>query len=233
MTTVARRRPAARRRPRRRRHYRSYRLSRRVTFGTGLAAPFAGWLYLGEPYHWAGLAAMAVAGTVTVPLFLLWALFILPAVIIGGPFRQLRIRHRLHHDRALCKSAVIPAALRRIILAADRNRCLYCGITAEALAALPPTLGRDGRLRKRCLHIDHSMPWKGPGGRTTVLNMVTLCDRHNEIKLNWWRERNGYVWYRPEARSEENLRLAEIITMTVRQRRWAPLRLLRIVWAMG
>jgi hypothetical protein len=231
--TVTARRPAVRRRPRKRRHYRSYTLSRRATFGTGLAAPFAGWLYLGEPYHWAGLAVMAAAGTVTVPLVLLWLLFILPAVLMGGPFRRLRIRHRLHHDRAQCKSAVITAGLRRVILAADRHRCLYCGITAAELAALPQRLGKDGRWRKRCLHIDHSMPWKGPGGRTTLLNMVTLCDQHNEIKLNWWRERNGYVWYRPEVRTPENLRLAEIITMKVRHRRWKPLRLLRIVWAMG
>lgn len=231
-TAIRYRRPVARRQPRRRRRYRSYRLSRRLTFGTGLAAPFAGWLYLGEPYHWAGLAAMAAAGTVTVPLFLLWVLFILPAVLIGGPFRQLRIRHRLHHDRAQCKSAVITAGLRRVILAADRNRCLYCGITAAQLAALPPRPGKDGRLYKRTIHVDHGMPWRA-GGRTTVLNLTALCDEHNEIKLNWWREKNGYIWYRPENRTPETLRMAEIITMTVRRRRWNLLRLLRIAWAMG
>jgi hypothetical protein len=219
--------------PRRRRRYRSYRLSRWATFGTGAAVPLGGWLYLGEPLRWAGLGAMAVAGEAVIPVAVLFALYFLPALVMGGLVpRKWRIRHRLRHGRELCRSAYISAGLRRVVLAMDRDRCLYCGVTARELAAMPPRRNLDGRVTPRRLHVDHGCPWRA-GGLTVLLNMVALCDEHNEIKLNWWRERNGYVWYRPQARNRERLAMAELITVTIRRRRWNPLRLLRAAWAMG
>jgi hypothetical protein len=231
MSIVARR-PAARRPARRRRRYRNYALSRSFTFGPGVLAPLGGWLYLGEPLHWAGLAAMAAAGLVIIPALVVFVLFCLPAIIIGGPFRQWRIRHRKHHDRARCKSAYISAGLRRVVAAMDRNRCLYCGITAAELDLLPPRVNLDGKVTPRRVHVDHGQPWKA-GGRTTLFNLGLLCDEHNEIKLNYWRERNGYIWYRPEARTRERLLVAADITRVVLRRRWSILRLVRAAWALG
>ena len=242
MSTATRRPPARRtvRRPaRRRRHYRSYHLSRWSTFGAGLGIPLGAWAYAVQPLHWVApwmpwaiLAAMASAGLVVVPLLVLWVLFFLPALIIGGPFRQWRIKHRLKHDRGRCKSAVITAGMDRLIKRTDRGRCLYCGISAAQLAALPPRVNLDGVITPRRLHVDHGMPWRA-GGRTVPSNLACLCDEHNEIKLNWWREKNGYVWYRPNCRNPERLAMAEIITKTVLAKRNRPLRLLRMTWAMG
>ena len=232
MSTLAYR-ARLRRPPRRRRRYRSYSLSRWATFGTGFFTALGGWLYLGEPLRWAGFGLLAVAGEVVIPLSLLFILYFLPAILMGGLVpRKWRIRHRLRHSRELCKSAYISAGLRRVVLATDRYRCLYCGITSRELAAMPARTGKDGRLVPRRLHVDHGCPWRA-GGLTVLLNLAALCDEHNEIKLNWWRERNGYVWYRPEARTPERVALAELITRTVRRRRWNPFRLLRAVWALG
>lgn len=238
MSTTARRpvRYAARRPARRRRKYRTYHLSRWATFGTGFAVPLGGWAYLGEPLRWAGLGAMAVAGELVIPAAVLWVLFALPALIIGGPFREVRIRHRMHHDRARCKSAVITAGLRRVVLAMDRHSCGYCGISAAELALLPPRVNLDGKVTPRRIHVDHGQPWKC-GGRTTLFNMGALCDEHNEIKLNYWRERHGrrkgYVWYRPQCRTPERLATAADITRVVLRRRWSIFRLLRAAWALG
>lgn len=221
---------------RRRRRYRKYHLGRSFTFGPGVLAPLGGWLYLGEPLHWAGLAAMAAAGLVVIPAAVVFALFCLPAIIIGGPFREWRIRHRQHHDRAVCKSAYITAGLRRVVLAMDRNSCLYCGISAAELAQLPPRVNLDGRVTPRRVHVDHGMPWKA-GGRTTLVNLGVLCDEHNEIKLNYWRERRGrrkgYTWYRPALRDPGRLAAAADITRVVLRCRYSLFRLLRAAWALG
>jgi len=231
MSTLARR-LAYRRPARKRRKYRNYTLSRSFTFGPGVAAPLGGWLYLGEPLHWAGLAVMTAAGLVVIPAAVVFILFCLPAVIIGGPFRQWRISHRRRHGREHCKSAVITASLRRVTFAMDRNRCLYCGITAAELAMLPQRQGRDGIWRKRCLHVDHGKPWIA-GFLTTLLNLGLLCDEHNEIKSCYYRERNGYIWYHAGSRTPARLREAADITRVVLRRRWSIFRLLRAAWALG
>lgn len=226
-TAYRRRAPA-----RRRRRYRNYALSRSLTFGPGVIAPFAGWVYLREPLHWAGLTAMELAGVLTVPVAVLAVLFVLPGLLMSGLVpNQWRINHRKRHGRENCKSAVISASLRRVVLAADRHRCLYCGITARELAALPPRMSLDGKITARRLHVDHWHPWQ-PGGPTTLFNLGTLCDEHNEIKCNYWRQRNGYIWYRYRS-NPAMLRFAARITQTIRWKRWTPLRLLRAAWALG
>jgi hypothetical protein len=231
---VAYRRGAPARRPaRRKRKYRNYALSRSLTFGPGALVPFAGWIYEREPLRWAGLAAMELAGLLVIPVTVLIVLFVLPAMLRGGLVpNQWRINHRKRHGRANCKSAVITESLRRVVYAADRHRCLYCGITARELAALPPRVGKDGIIRPRTLHVDHWKPWQ-PGGLTTLFNLSTLCDEHNEIKLNYWRQRNGYVWYRPSERNQARLAQAAQISAAIRWRRWSPFRLWRAAWALG
>lgn len=236
MSTVTRRRTV----PVRRRRYRNYHLSRWATFGTGFSAALAGWLYAIEPLHWiapwmpwAILGVMTAAGLLVVPVAVLMVMFWLPAMLMGGLVpRRWRIRHRRNHGRAHCKSAVITAGLRRVTVVMDRNRCLYCGVTARELAALPPRMGKDGRLRARCLHADHYRPWIA-GFLTTLFNMGLLCDEHNEVKSCYYRERRGYVWYHGGTRTPARLALAADITRAIRWRRWSPLRLLRAAWALG
>jgi hypothetical protein len=233
-TTAYRRPPPVRRLARRRRKYRAYHLSRWATFGLGFLAPLGGWLWENEPLRWAGLAAMAVAGEIVIPAAVLLALFWLPAFLMGGLVpRKWRIAHRRNHGRERCKSAVITAGLERVVHAMDRSRCLYCGITAAQLAALPPRAGKDGRLRRRCLHVDHDKPWVA-GFLTVLPNLGLLCDEHNEIKSCWYRERRtGYVWYHSGSRTPERVRMAEIITMTARRRKRSLFRLMRAAWALG
>jgi hypothetical protein len=231
VTAVQNRQPA-RHRPRRRRRYRKYALSRWATFGSGTLIPFGGWLYEREPLHWAGLAVMELGGLIVIPVAVLFVLFVLPGFLMSGLVpNQWRINHRKRHGRANCKSAVISASLRRVVLAADRNRCLYCGITARELDELPPRMSLDGKVTRRRVHVDHWHPWQ-PGGPTTLFNLGTLCDEHNEIKCNYWRQRNGYVWYRYRG-NPEMLRLAAEITMYIRWRRWSLFRLWRAAWAIG
>ena len=218
---------------RRRRRYRAITLSRSVTFGPGVIAPLGGWLNLGDPLGWAGLLAMTAAGLFLIPLAVLMVMFWLPAVLMGGLVpRKWRISHRRNHGRARCKSAVITAGLRRVTMAMDRNRCLYCGVTARELAALPPRMGRDGRMVFRRLHVDHYRPWVA-GFLTTLFNMGLLCDEHNEVKSCYYRERRGYIWYHRSSRTPERLELAAEITRVIRWRRWSPLRLWRAAWALG
>lgn len=217
---------------RRRRKYRRYHLSRWATFGAGFGTPFAGWIWESEPLHWLGLAGMVLAGELVIPVAVLTVLFVLPGLLLSGLVPvQWRISHRARHGRENCKSAVISASLRRAVLAADRHTCLYCGISARELSALPPRMSMDGNLTKRRLHVDHYRPWQ-PGGLTTFFNMDTLCDEHNEIKCNYWRQRNGYVWYRYR-KDAALMRQAAEITRSIRWRRWSPLRLMRAAWAMG
>ena len=217
---------------RRRRRYRNYHLGRGVTFGPALVAPLWGWADLGQPLHWAGLLIMVIAGILVIPSLVVFVLFCLPAILIGGPFRQARIRHRKRHGRAACKSAVITRGLERVVWAMDRGRCLYCGITAHELAALPPRIGKDGREYRRCMNVDHAKPWIA-GFLTVLPNLGLLCDKHNEVKSCYYRERNGYVWYHRESRTPERLAAAAEITRTIRQRQKNPLRLLRAAWALG
>jgi hypothetical protein len=254
MSTLAYRAPAQRRKPaRRRRHYRKYRLSRWATFGTGLLVPLGAWFYAVQPLHWiaawmpwAILGGMVAAGEFIIPVGVLFVLFCMPAIIMGGPFRQWRIRHRIRHahhrpdcppgctrhGRDKCKSSVITAGLRRVTFAMDRNRCLYCGISAAQLAELPPRVNRDGVKTPRRMHVDHRKPW-ACGFLTTLVNMGLLCDEHNETKLNYYRERNGYIWFRPQLRSTERLAEAAEITRVVNRRSRSLLRYWRAAWAMG
>lgn len=232
--------PAGRKPARSRRRYRSYRLSGWLTFGAGFFIPLGGWLYAVQPLHWirpwmpwAILGLMVAAGLLVIPVTVLMVMFWVPAMLMGGIVpRSWRIRHRRNHGRARCKSAVITAGLDRVVRAMDRNRCLYCGITAAQLAALPPRLGKDGRLYHRCLHVDHYRPWIA-GFLTVLFNMGLLCDEHNEVKSCYYRERRGYVWYHGGSRTPERVAMAAEITRAIRWRRWSPFRLWRAAWALG
>lgn len=193
---------------------RHYRVSRLLTFGPAIALPLWGWEDLGQPLHWAGLAGMVLAALLIIPMTLLVILFFLPAALRGGLVpRQWRINYRARHGREGARSAYISKRLRAIVFAADRHRCVVCKSTLV-------------------LNADHVRPWQ-PGGLTTLFNLMTLCRTCNLVKLNYWRERSGYVWYRPDMRTPERLAQAAAILRVERRKRWRPLRLLRAAWALG
>ncbi len=218
-------------RHRRHRRYRKYRLSRWATFGTGIAAPLAGWLDLHQAAGWAGLAVLEIAGIVIIPVAVLAVLFFLPTALTGGLVpRSWRIAHRdrhAHHcdgcaddcdrhGRDKCRSSYITRGLRRVVFAADRYACVYCGACGPDVV----------------LQVDHVRPWSR-GGLTSLFNCMTLCAEHNLVKLNYWRDRDGYIWYRPSERSAEKIAVAAMILAAERARRWNPFRLLRAAWALG
>lgn len=215
---------------RRQRHYRQYHLPRGTTFGPAVLAPLAGWGYLGEPLHWAGLGVMLAAGLLVIPAAVLVVMFFLPAMIMSGLIprrRRARHRQRLIEDgvpRNAQRSSYISASLRRVVLAADRNRCSYCGARLHIHVAW--------------LEVDHMVAWSG-GGLTTLFNCRALCQPCNGVKLNYSVDRDGYIHYR----GYKGLRAGQALPRVVldaadilraeRRGRWNPLRLWRAAWALG
>jgi len=213
-----------------RRRYRKYSLSRAVTFGPGLALPLWGWVYLREPFRWAGLGVMAAAGLIAVPPVIVITLFFVPALVIGGVFpRRWRVRYRQRQidagrPRESQRSSYISASLRRVVLAADRYRCVACKARLGVHVAW--------------LEIDHMISWRG-GGRTTFFNCSALCQPCNGIKSNYSVDRDGYIHYHGyrglragQPLPPAVLQAAEILRRE-RRHRWNPLRLFRAAWALG
>jgi hypothetical protein len=215
MTAVRRRSTASRQY----RRYRSYHVSHVVTFGPALALPLWGWHDLHEPFRWAGLGAMAAAGLFVIPALLLAGLYFLPALLRAGCVpRDWRKRYRKRRPREEQRSARISAGLRRVVLAADRNRCVSC----------------RARLMVHADHleVDHTMPWS-LGGLTTLFNCRALCKPCNLTKSNYWRyRRSGRAVYVPWD-GWANEKQAEVILAAERRSQWNPLRLLRAAWALG
>lgn len=204
-------------------------VGRSVTFGPAALAPLAGWLYLGRPFNfgghweptwrWLGLGAMETAGLILWPLAILALLFFLPEAARGGLVpRSWRIRYReTHGPRNTQRSSYISQRLRRVVYYADRYQCLSCrarlGIEADHL------------------EVDHFRPWRW-GGLTTLFNCTTLCPACNKIKLDYWRERNGYEHYARRYAVASSTQAA-IIAARLRRRRLSPVRWLRAAWAVA
>lgn len=104
----------------------------------------------------------------------------------------------------------VPQWLRRAVLAADGRRCCYCGWAGT-------------------LQLDHVRPWS-LGGRTSLWNMMTLCQRCNLVKSNYWAEK-GRRWYRPWVGHSDIMQAAAILEFE-RRHRWNPLRLVRAAMAL-
>ena len=217
MTTAARRRPVSASRAVRR--YRSYHVSRVVTFAPALALPLWGWDDLHEPFRWEGLGAMTIVSLLVVPAVMVSLLYFLPAAVRGGLVpRDWRKRHRKRRPRGEQRSARLSAALKRVVIAADRRRCVGCH--ARLLVHVDH------------LEIDHVMPWS-LGGLTTLFNCRALCKRCNLVKSNFWRyRRSGRAVYVPWE-GFANAAQAEAILRAERCGQWNPLRLLRAAWALG
>jgi len=104
----------------------------------------------------------------------------------------------------------IPNWLRRAVYAADGRRCCYCGYAGS-------------------LQLDHVRPWSR-GGRSSLWNLMTLCEPCNLVKSNYWQDR-GYRWYRPFA-GHDSIRTAAAILAFERRHRWSPIRLIRAAMAL-
>jgi hypothetical protein len=197
-------------------------VSRAVTFGPALAAAAGGWAYLGQPLHWAGLAAMMLAGLLVIPSLVVMALFFVPAALRGAVPADWRKRHRQRLmaqgiPRGAQRSSYISKRLKHVTFAADRHRCVACG----------------SRLRSvDHMEWDHVKPWS-LGGLTTLSNGMTLCPACNKIKSNYWRFRgSGHRVYVPFEGWANEAAAAEILAAELRHR-WNPLRLTRAAWALA
>ena len=128
------------------------------------------------------------------------------------PRWRARYRHWEHRPffwakagRQYARSARISKRQRRIVLAADRHRCIM----------------RDQSCRGPN-QIDHSRPWIA-GGRTKLPNLFTLCRFHNvTIKNNYW----PGVFYRGD-----NIVMAAAVLRKEQRARYNPLRWARALLA--
>jgi hypothetical protein len=114
--------------------------------------------------------------------------------------RSWRVAYRRAHGREGARSAYVSPRLRRRVMAADRYRCV---------------------LRSGCsggLEVDHYRPWAG-GGRTILSNCFALCHWHNRVKSNYWRARDGYVFYRPFSGADDRVLAAAVLAAERRARR--------------
>jgi hypothetical protein len=184
----------------RRRRARKGHITRAVLFGPAVLLGPVGWTALGQVAGLAGLAGLAVLSLSVVPVLLLAALSAPGALASAAVPRRWRVEYRHAHGREGARSAFIPARLRRVVMAADRGRCV---------------VGVDCRGGPE---IDHGWPWAG-GGRTALGNCFVLCHWHNRVKSNYWRDRDGYVHYRPFSDADD-VAMAAAILACERRARW-------------
>src|SRR6516164_5934524 len=150
-------------------------VARTVTFVPGLVMAAAGWAYLGQPlavpgpheqlFRLAGLGVFLLAGLVIWPALVLSALLLGPAALAGLVVPR-GIRGR--YRRHLIESGT----------PRDRQRSSYI----------------SKRPRRGVMHVDHCRPWIA-GGRTVLTNLFLLCERHNLVKSNYNKDRDGYEHY--------------------------------------
>ena len=134
-------------------------------------------------------------------------------IIVGGQVRRGRQR-----------SARVSKRLERIVMAADRERCVYCRRRAGDW---------DSAKRRRVrLAVDHMVPWR-LGGITCAWNCAVLCSEHNGVKAAYFRRPDGSVYYRPGVwRTRDRAEAARILGAE-RAARWSPLRLGRALLALA
>jgi len=181
--------------------------ARLACFGPVLPAGVLPWDALGQPYHAAGALVALVLAALVVPavmvLVLTWPTQ-LPGVLVPRAVRA-AWRHGKPHPRC-------PARLRKLVIAADRGRCVYCH--------------RRGRIQA-----DHLIPWAW-GGLLGLWNMTCLCARHNKVKSDYWTSRDGVIYYRPFGGADDMPEARKVLA-ACRRARLNPLRYLRAALALG
>ena len=187
-----------------------------VVLAVPLAAAAAAWRLTGERAHTAGLAALVVVALLVLPRVLLP--LVSTPVRYWGPLlagRRRRARYRQEQRdkyrqdgrgtaapveyRAAARSGDFPAWVKQVVMIADRHKCVSCGERGRVVA-------------------DHYCPWAG-GGLSILGNAMTLCWGCNSVKLNFWRDRDGYVHYRNKGNPAAMARAAEILAAERRARR--------------
>lgn len=179
------------------------------------ALPLAGasWLWerLGQPDHNAGLLWLAGLAVAVWPVLLMFAVFSPSAIGLLMP-RGVRKAWFVSHPRRN-----LSMRLKRMLLRAYRNRCLFCHGRAQPGAAL---------------QFDHYCP-RSHGGLTNLWNMVVLCGYHNRVKSNYWQyRRGGKVYYRPFDDANNPSLAAQILAVERRARR-NPLRWWYMAWILA
>lgn len=179
-----------------------------------VAGAAAGTFWLHQDYHQpvARTGEILAAGLLLFwPALVIIVVFFIPAIIRGAIFpAHWRASYRHWHGRAGARSADIPARLERVVLAADRHRCINCR-------------------SQHYLNIDHSRPWAA-GGLTCLYNLFVLCRRCNLIKSDYWLWLDGHVEYHP---GNENIDVAKRILARERHHRYNVFRLWRAAWALA
>jgi 5-methylcytosine-specific restriction endonuclease McrA len=194
-------------------------MHRRTTFLLPAFAAFSLWLYWREPGGWALLGLAELLFVPLWPLICLGFVFGLPAVAALAIPRSWRMAYRRRHTRPS-----VPVRIRRAVLAADRNRCIYCG--SQPLAAVGmrlPAVDVGG------LQLDHVRP-RSCGGLDSLWNFVTLCGHHNRIKSNYWVWPSGQVTYRAFNNYDDRATAAAILEVE-RRARWNVVRWWRAAWS--
>jgi hypothetical protein len=210
--TRARRARVARRRRgllRLRRARRRFRVPRPAwILAPGAVLALWGWIAMNEGGHLIGLLFLLALGITAWPSAML-LLVMTPALLQerDAP-RKHRIKVRIL-DRT---RPAVPAKMIRIVLFADRHRCVACRSRGP-------------------FNIDHYRPWGG-GGLTALHNMMTLCVRCNKVKSNYWRDDDGYVHYHPFMGSDNSGMARKILSRERRARR-SPVRWVRMAWALA
>jgi len=191
------------------------------------------WLELGETLGGRGLAVLSGVSLLVVPVIML-AVVTAPGSLAKaavprparrwwrGP-RWWRGGQRAPHPRP-------KALLARVVRAADRDRCVGCGVTQVALRQAGALIKAGGGKPRTSLELDHYFPFS-LGGLLIVWNLFLLCPRCNVVKSNYWKTRSGRVIYRPFAGFRSTHQAAAIL-----RREWVQrfnlLRWWRAAWAL-
>ena len=187
---------------------RSHRAPARTLGRIALPGVFAFFIWLAEntpggPWGFGGFILLGLAVSLFYPLIVLLAIEA-PGALVPWQWRAWYRRGREHRP-------TIRRWLRRVVEAADKHACAFCGSSAQ-------------------LQFDHVRPWS-LGGRTSFFNAMTLCGPCNRVKSNYWVHKSGRRTYNP-FEGHGNARQAAAILAFELRHRWSLWRFIRAAIAL-
>jgi 5-methylcytosine-specific restriction endonuclease McrA len=150
----------------------------------------AAWAELGDPLAGRGLVALSVVSLLVVPVVMLAVVTTPGALAKAAVPRSWRAWWRRGRKHPRPKALLV-----RTVRAADRNRCVGCGVRQAELKAAGVVLQMAGQRPRTSLELDHYFPFS-LGGLLILWNLFLLCPRCNVVKSNYWRDDHGHVTYR-------------------------------------
>lgn len=189
------------------------------------------WLELGQVWAGRGLAVLSAVSLLLVPVVMLAVVTTPGALAKAVVPRRLRAWWRGRHwwrDRS--QHPKPKTLLVRTVRAADRNRCVGCGVRQAELTAAAAMLKAAGGRPRSSLELDHYFPFS-LGGLLIVWNLFLLCPSCNVVKSNYWKDDGGRVTYRP-FRGAANRDQAAVILRREWVQRFNLLRWWRAAWAL-